>query len=112
MHRVDSWLVAGGGVHGSVARFWLSGVIVRRFGETFPYGTLLVNVTGCLVIGFFAAYTGPEGRLLVRPEWRPAFLAGVGGGSTTLFSLPLQTLNPAPGGRWLPAAATAALAPG
>ena len=63
MHRLDYWLVAGGGALGSVARYWLSGVIGRRFGETFPYGTLLVNVSGCLVIGFFATYTGTEGRL-------------------------------------------------
>ena len=63
MHRFDYWLVAGGGALGSVARYWLSGVIGRRFGETFPYGTLLVNVSGCLVIGFFATYTGTEGRL-------------------------------------------------
>src|SRR4051812_49712739 len=76
MHRFDYSLVAGGGALGSVARYWLSGVIGRRFGETFPYGTLLVNVSGCLVIGFFATYTGTEGRLLVRPEWRLAFMAG------------------------------------
>jgi fluoride ion exporter CrcB/FEX len=61
MHRVDYWLVAGGGALGSVGRFWLSGVIGRRFGETFPWGTLLVNVSGCLVIGFFAAYTVRKG---------------------------------------------------
>src|SRR3954467_5204807 len=76
MHRFDYWLVAGGGALGTVARYWLSGVVGRRFGETFPYGTLLVNVSGCLVIGFFATYTGTEGRLLVRPEWRLAFMAG------------------------------------
>src|ERR1043165_9872206 len=93
MHRLDYWLVAGGGAFGSVARYWLSGVIGRRFGETFPYGTLLVNVSGCLVIGFFAAYTGTEGRLLVRPEWRLAFMAGVCGGYTPFFSLSLQTLT-------------------
>src|SRR4051812_50002800 len=86
MHRFDYSLVAGGGALGSVARYWLSGVIGRRFGETFPYGTLLVNVSGCLVIGFFATYTGTEGRLLVRPEWRLAFMAGgFGGGSTVFF---------------------------
>src|SRR2546423_12467738 len=100
MHRLDYWLVAGGGALGSVARYWLSGVIGRRFGETFPWGTLLVNVSGCLVIGFFAAYTGPEGRLLVRPEWRLAFMAGeFGGGYTVFFLLLPNNKPPTEGGR-------------
>src|SRR5438874_3335320 len=101
MHRFDYWLVASGGALGSVARYWLSGVIGRRFGETFPYGTLLVNVSGCLVIGFFATYTGTEGRLLVRPEWRLAFMAGVWGGYPTFYSFGLHTLNLAMEGVWL-----------
>lgn len=105
MNRLDYWLVAGGGAFGSVARYWLSGVIGRRFGETFPYGTLLVNVSGCLAIGFFAAYTGTEGRLLIRPEWRLAFMAGVCGGYTTFSSFSLQTLNLTMEGDWLRAAA-------
>lgn len=109
MHRLDYWLVAGGGALGSVARYWLSGVIGRRFGETFPYGTLLVNVSGCLVIGFFAAYTGTEGRLLIRPEWRLAFMAGVCGGYTTFSSFSLQTLNLSMEGDWFRAAANVIL---
>ena len=109
MHRLDYWLVAGGGALGSVARYWLSGLIGRRFGETFPYGTLLVNVSGCLVIGFFATYTGLEGRVLVRPEWRLAVMAGVCGGFTTFSSFSLQTLNLAMEGDWIRAAANVIL---
>src|SRR5947208_16256609 len=109
MQRFDYWLVAGGGSLGSVARYWLSGVIGRRFGETFPYGTLLVNVSGCLVIGFFATYTGTEGRLLVRPEWRLAFMVGVCGGYTTFSSFSLQTLNLTIEGDWIRAAADGVL---
>jgi CrcB protein len=93
MNRLDYLLVAGGGALGSIARYWLSGVVGRRFGETFPYGTLLVNVSGCLAIGFFAAYTGTEGRVLMRPEWRLAFMTGVCGGYTTFSSFSLQTLS-------------------
>ena len=55
--------VAIGGAFGGVSRFWLSGLIASRFGETFPLGTLVINVTGSFVIGFFATLTGPDGGL-------------------------------------------------
>jgi CrcB protein len=53
------FVVAIGGAVGSVSRFWLSGAVAQKFGETFPAGTLLVNISGSLVIGFFAAVTWP-----------------------------------------------------
>ena len=109
MNRLDYLLVAGGGALGSIARYWLSGIVGRRFGETFPYGTLLVNVSGCLAIGFFAAYTGTEGRVLLRPEWRLAFMTGVCGGYTTFSSFSLQTLNLATDGDCLRATANVML---
>ena len=57
-----------GGAIGTIGRFWLGGVISRRFGETFPLGTLVINVTGSFVITFFATLTAPEGRWMVSPN--------------------------------------------
>jgi fluoride exporter len=98
--------VALGGALGSVARYWFSGVVARQFGETFPWGTILVNVTGSFVIGFFATVTGPDGRWLVRPWFRQQFfMLGICGGYTTFSSFSLQTLNLAEEGEWLYAGA-------
>jgi len=96
-------LVALGSAIGGVSRFWLSGVIGRLFGETFPWGTVIVNITGCFVIGVFATLTGTEGRVFVPGEWRQFFMIGICGGYTTFSSFSLQTLTLASGGEWLAA---------
>jgi len=102
------WIGLGGAL-GSIARFWFSGYIARHFGEIFPWGTLLVNVSGSFVIGFFASITGPDGRWLVGPSARQFFMIGVCGGYTTFSSFSLQTLNLAENGEWLYAGANAVL---
>ncbi len=96
------WIAVGGAL-GSVTRYWASGFVAQRFGELFPFGTLLVNITGCLAIGFFATLTGAEGRFLVSPAFRQFFMVGVCGGYTTFSSFSLQTLNLARNGEWLAA---------
>ncbi len=107
--RLLSYLwVALGGALGSVARFWFSGVVARRFGETFPWGTLLVNVSGCFVIGFFATATAPDGRWLAPASLRTFFMVGICGGYTTFSSFSLQTLTLADDGEWLLAGANVA----
>ena len=78
------FVVAIGGALGSVGRFWLSGAIAQKFGETFPAGTLLVNISGSFIIGFFAALTGPDGRIWSSPSFRQFFMIGVLGGATVL----------------------------
>ena len=102
------WIGVGGAL-GSVLRFWLSGLVARDFGQTFPWGTLLVNVSGSLVIGFFATLTGPEGRWLAAPSLREFFMIGICGGYTTFSSFSLQTLNLAQEGEWFRAGANAVL---
>ena len=98
-------LIALGGALGSVARFALNSAISSQLGGTFPWGTLIVNATGSFVIGFFAALTGPEGRLLAGDNARIFFMVGVCGGYTTFSSFSLQTLNLARDGEWFRAGA-------
>lgn len=84
-----------------MGRFWLSGVIARSFGESFPVGTLIVNVSGSFLIGLIAALADPEGRFLIQPTARQFVMIGVLGGYTTFSSFSLQTLNLAREGQWL-----------
>jgi CrcB protein len=93
--------VAIGGALGSVGRFWLSGLVAERFGETFPWGTLIINITGSFIIGVFAAFTDPEGRVLASPGFRQFLMIGICGGYTTFSSFSLQTLRLAQEREWL-----------
>lgn len=86
------WIMLGSALGGG-ARYWFSGLAAHHFGETFPWGTLLVNVTGSFVIGIFATLTGPDGRLFVSTEARQFVMVGLCGGYTTFSSFSLQTLN-------------------
>ncbi len=94
------WIALGGAI-GSTGRYWLSGIIAQAFGETFPWGTLIVNVTGSFVIGFFAVLTGPDGRVYASSTIRQFVIVGICGGYTTFSSFSLQTLNLMNDGEWL-----------
>src|SRR5258708_5562296 len=92
--------VAVGGALGTIGRYWLSGVVARLIGETFPWGTLLINVGGSFVIGVFAALTSPDGRVFVGSTARQFVMVGLCGGFTTFSSFSLQTLNLMNDGEW------------
>jgi fluoride exporter len=92
--------VAIGGALGTTGRYWLSGVVAQQIGETFPWGTLVINVTGSFVIGFFATLTGPDGRIFVGTNPRQFVMVGICGGYTTFSSFSLQTLNLMNDGEW------------
>ena len=94
------WIAVGSAL-GGMARYWCSGFAARLIGETFPWGTLIVNVVGSFIIGFFATLTGPDGRLLVGTVPRQFVMVGICGGYTTFSSFSLQTLNLANDGEWL-----------
>jgi len=102
------WLFIGGGL-GTLARWGASGFVARHWGETFPLGTLVVNVSGSFIIGLFATLTGPEGRLLAPASFRQFFMLGVCGGYTTFSSFSLQTLTLAEDNQWFKAGANAVL---
>jgi CrcB protein len=94
------WIAVGSAL-GGVGRFALSRSIAEGFGETFPWGTLIVNVTGSFIIGLFYTLTEPGGRWVVSSEGRQFFMIGICGGYTTFSSFSLQTLNLAREGEWL-----------
>jgi CrcB protein len=94
------WIFIGSGL-GGIARYWCSGVAARLVGETFPWGTLFVNVLGSFIIGFFATITGPDGRWLVSSTARQFVMVGLCGGYTTFSSFSIQTLNLMHDGEWL-----------
>jgi CrcB protein len=100
--------IAAGGALGTVARYFLSGVVAHVFGETFPWGTLIINVTGSFVIGFFSVLAGPDGRLMVGGTTRQFVMVGLCGGYTTISTFSLQTLNLMNEGEWLAAGANMA----
>src|SRR5579883_2323557 len=97
--------VALGSALGGVARYWCSGFVAERIGEVFPWGTLIVNVSGSLVIGLFAALTEPDTGWLVPTEARVFVMVGICGGYTTFSSFSLQTLNLLRAGEFLFASA-------
>ena len=83
-------LVAGG-VAGTLARYALAGAVYRMFGTNFPYGTLAVNVSGCGLVGFFAALA--EAKFLLGPNARLLLMVGFCGAFTTFSTFMLETSN-------------------
>ena len=100
--QIYLWIAFGSAL-GGAARYWCSGYVADQFGETFPWGTLIINVLGSFVIGFFATLTGPDGRLLVSTTSRQFVMVGLCGGYTTFSSFSLQTLNLVRDGEWFAA---------
>lgn len=102
------WVCLGSAVGGG-CRYWISGAIAARFGETFPWGTLIVNVTGSFIIGVLGSLNDPAGRVLLVPAARQFLMIGVLGGYTTFSSFSLQSLTLMRDGEWLYASANVLL---
>ncbi len=95
--------IAAGGAVGSVLRFWMSNGVHLVAGRSFPYGTLVVNVLGCLIMSFlFVLFID---RLTGNPVLRAGILIGVLGGFTTFSSFSIETFNLIEQGSWAKAVA-------
>jgi fluoride exporter len=84
--------VAAGGAIGSVGRYWVGLVTARAWGEAFPWGTILINIVGSVIIGFVSTLTLPSGPLPASADFRTFVMVGLCGGFTTFSSFSLQTL--------------------
>jgi fluoride exporter len=84
-------LIALGGALGSVARYWVSSTIGGRMGVRFPYGTMVVNITACLILGF--SLTWLSQRAEVGPAWRYLLAVGFIGAYSTFSTYEWETLS-------------------
>jgi fluoride exporter len=92
-------LIALFGAIGTLARYGLQGVVQIKSGSTFPYGTLLINLTGCFLLGLIGQLT--LNRVIISPEWRMAIAVGFFGGYTTFSSFGWETAKMLEAGEWL-----------
>jgi CrcB protein len=83
--------IALAGVVATLSRYWLSGFVTRQYGETFPWGTIAVNLIGCLATGAMLSLT--EERFVLNPTARTVILIGLLGGFTTFSSYGMQTFT-------------------
>ncbi len=91
--------IALGAVVGASARYFLSGYIARNFSATFPYGTLIINITGSMLLGFFLIWT--DERVLLDPRWRLLVAIGFCGSYTTFSSYAFESFAFMEQGQWL-----------
>ena len=97
---MTSYLLIGlGGALGSIGRAWLAVTVARITGPQFPWGTILVNIIGSFVIGFFGTLTASGSRFAMTVDARTFVMVGICGGFTTFSSFSLQTLELARDGR-------------
>lgn len=88
-----------GAIVGASARYFLSGYVARNFSTAFPYGTLIINITGSLILGFFLIYSTE--RVLLDPRWRLFVAVGFCGSYTTFSSYAFESFALMEQSKWL-----------
>src|ERR1700727_725790 len=91
--------VSLGGILGANLRYFVSRIITRFSDAAFPYGTLFINISGSLILGFFLIWT--TDRVLVDPKWRLLVAVGFCGSYTTFSSYAFETMSYFEQGQWL-----------
>jgi CrcB protein len=101
--KVEKYLfIAVGGALGSVARYWVGSTVSGRLGTKFPFGTLVINISACIIIGFMLTYLGK--RVDLNPAWRFLMLVGFAGAYSTFSTYEWETLSTLRSGAFLLAA--------
>lgn len=95
---LDFLAISLGAIVGANARYFLSRYAAELLGPVFPYGTLIINVTGSLIVGFFVIWTSE--RALVDPRWRLLVVVGFCGAFTTFSSYAFETMAYFEQGQW------------
>ncbi len=96
------FFIALGGSLGSLARFWVGSTVASRLGTRFPYGTFVINITACVVIGFSLAFLGRRAEL--NPAWRLFIPVGFVGAYSTFSAFEWETFSNLQAGAFLIAA--------
>lgn len=94
------WIALGSAI-GGMGRYWCNGLVTARLGPEFPWGTILVNVAGSLIIGVAAALSASIDRSWLGPDARAFIMVGFCGGYTTFSAFSLQTLDLLNNGEWI-----------
>jgi len=92
-------LISTGAILGANARYWIGDWIAQKWGAAFPYGTLVINLTGSLLIGLFVSLATE--RFLIDPRWRLLLVVGFLGAYTTFSTYTLESFNLLERGQWL-----------
>ncbi len=94
----DFVIVSIGAIVGANARWVISRYAARLLGPVFPYGTLIINIAGSLIVGFFIIWTTE--RVLVDPRWRLLIVVGFCGAFSTFSSYAFETMAYFEQGQW------------
>jgi len=96
---LDVLVISLGAIVGANARYFISRYAAQTLGPVFPYGTLIINISGSLIVGFFVIWTSE--RVLIDPRWRLLVVVGFCGAFTTFSSYAFESMAYFEQGQWL-----------